>query len=219
VTRTSSSLNPGVSSRPYGSLVPVASQGGDEIRYIALIALVFLLTGCASSTATHHVTAAASTTAPGTSTVTDPAGNACASLDNAGYCPGDDPAPAPTPALSCHDPVESYPLYFKSGTTVQTVIAYLDLIATTGSGDLASGNLTSAESRVLDSADGALDGDSRDYAGQLATDSGNYSADEVLYNPATGPTDTTYTQRLEDDIAALVHDCPGAKAQAARMLG
>jgi hypothetical protein len=35
---------------------------------------------------------------PGTQTftpqVTDPAGNTCASLDSAGYCPGDDPAPA-----------------------------------------------------------------------------------------------------------------------------
>jgi hypothetical protein len=163
----------------------------------AIPAGLLLLTACGgSSTTTHHV-AVARSTAP--------------------------PAPAPSAALAsspvpltCQSPADPSGLYWKSGTTVQSVIADLLVMVTVDAGNIASGNLSSDDSRVLSSACGAFNSDGSG-SGQLANDASNFASDEDNYAPPNGPTDTSYSQRLDDDIAALANDCPGAKAQAVKL--
>jgi hypothetical protein len=52
-----------------------------------------------AATPSSHATTTASPAVAQATTVTDPSGMACAALDDAGYCPGDDPAP-PTPTVN-----------------------------------------------------------------------------------------------------------------------
>ena len=54
---------------------------------------VLALAACSGTPAVPHVKATAAQTTPAP-TFTDPAGNECLALDSAGYCPGNDPAPA-----------------------------------------------------------------------------------------------------------------------------
>jgi hypothetical protein len=65
------------------------------VAVIIVIGVVAAIAAPKSSTPTAASNPAA-TTAP--SSVTDPNGQTCVSLDSAGYCPGDDPTPAPTPS-------------------------------------------------------------------------------------------------------------------------
>ena len=60
--------------------------------------LVIPLTGCGSSNPSSAP--APSSSSPASNTVTDPAGNTCDSLDQAGYCPGNDPTPSASPTPS-----------------------------------------------------------------------------------------------------------------------
>lgn len=164
---------------------------------LAILAGLLLLTACGgSSTTTHHV-AVARTIAP--------------------------PGPAPSAALAsssqpltCQSPADPSGIFWKSGTTVQYVIADLLLVVTVDAGNIASGNLSSDDSRVLTAASGAFNPDGSD-SGQLADDASTFASDEYQYAPSDGPTDTSYSQRLDDDIAALANDCPGAKAQAVKL--
>jgi hypothetical protein len=184
---------------PYGSVISVDTTMGDDMRgyALAILAGLLLLTACGGSgTTTRHV-AVARTTAP--------------------------PSPAPSAALAssqqsltCQSPADTSGLYWKSGTTVQYVIADLLVMVTVDAGNIASGNLSSTDSRVLSDASGAFYPDGSD-SGQLANDASNFASDEGEYTPSNGPTDTSYSQRIDDDVAALANDCPGAKAQAVKL--
>jgi hypothetical protein len=83
VTITSPSLDVGVPSQPYGSFVPVASQGGNDMRFAVLLLVLLLAAGCggtATSTPTQSaVPSATSSTSPSPST---------------------SPTPTPTPTLT-----------------------------------------------------------------------------------------------------------------------
>ena len=61
---------------------------------LALAVPVLALAACGSTHATAAPPAAAASPVTQATTVTDPSGLACAALDGAGYCPGDDPAPS-----------------------------------------------------------------------------------------------------------------------------
>jgi hypothetical protein len=73
---------------------------------LGALVLLFVVIGIASggsktpaAAPSSHATATASPVVAQATTVTDPSGMACAALDDAGYCPGDDPAP-PTPTVN-----------------------------------------------------------------------------------------------------------------------
>ena len=63
---------------------------------LAVAAPILALAACGTQHATVTPAAATSPAATQATTVTDPSGLACAALDTAGYCPGNDPAPAPS---------------------------------------------------------------------------------------------------------------------------
>jgi hypothetical protein len=128
----------------------------------------------------------------------------------------DAPSAAPQ-TLTCHSQADPEGIYWQSSVTVQQVIGYVLAAMTLDAGNIASGNLSSNDSKILDNAGGAL----REVGGQettaLSNDTYTFGSDEEAYNPSGGPTDPSYTQRLIDDEQALVKDCPGAKAVAAKM--
>ena len=69
---------------------------------IGALVLLFVVIGVASGSKTPTVrpsSPATATASPAAKTFTDPSGMACVTLDTAGYCPGDDPAPA-TPTVN-----------------------------------------------------------------------------------------------------------------------
>jgi len=78
--------------------------GGRHLRPTGAIVLVLALAGCATSaTTTHHIAA------PSPTSVVDPNGVACASLDSAGYCPGDNPSnPTAAAALACSTQLQQW---------------------------------------------------------------------------------------------------------------
>jgi hypothetical protein len=127
-------------------------------------------------------------------------------------------APSAAPqTLTCKSQADPEGIYWQSSVTVQQVIGYVLATMTLDAGNIASGNLSSDDSKILDNAGGAL----REVGGQettaLSNDTYTFGSDEQAYNPSGGPTDPSYTQRLIDDEQALVKDCPGAKAVAAKM--
>ena len=65
---------------------------------ILLFTVIGIAAGGSSKTPASQPSSPAATASPATqaTTVTDPSGLACVSLDAAGYCPGNDPAPATT---------------------------------------------------------------------------------------------------------------------------
>jgi hypothetical protein len=63
-----------------------------------LLAAAILLGAAACSSGTTAAAPPPASSASASATATDPAGNTCATLDAAGYCPGNDPATATDPA-------------------------------------------------------------------------------------------------------------------------
>src|SRR5690348_1609870 len=67
------------------------------------------------------------------------------------------------------------------------------------------------DSKILDSAGGALQKVGGQETTALSNDAYTFGSDEQAYNPSGGPTDPSYTQRLIDEEQALVQDCPGGE--------
>ena len=127
------------------------------------------------------------------------------------------PSAAPQ-TLACTSQADPEGIYWQSSVTVKQVIGYVLAVMTLDPGNIASGNLSSTDSKILGNAGGAL----REVGGQdttaLSNDTYDFGSDEEAYNPPNGgQMDTNYTQRLVDDEQALVKDCPGARAVAAKM--
>jgi hypothetical protein len=177
-------------------------------RIFAVLLGGVLLAGCGSTvTTTVRVTQS-------------PAGSPSAAAGSPSAAAGSPSAAAGSPSaapLTCQSQADPEGIYWQSSVTVQQVIGYVLAAMTLDAGNIASGNLSSNDAKILDNAGGAL----REIGGQettaLSNDTYTFGSDEESYNPSGGPTDTSYTQRLIDDEQALVKDCRGAKAVAAKI--
>jgi hypothetical protein len=67
---------------------------------VLLFTVIGIAAGGGKTPASQPSSPPATTASPVAQTFTDPSGLACAAPDDAGYCPGDDPAPTPAPAVT-----------------------------------------------------------------------------------------------------------------------
>src|SRR5260370_787554 len=86
---------------PYTGPPPRKRHTARNVILICAGALAVIITaagiiGAATGGTRSPRTVTAAPAATTLTTVTDPSGQTCLSLDSQGYCPGDDPAPSPT---------------------------------------------------------------------------------------------------------------------------
>jgi hypothetical protein len=107
--------------------------------------------------------------------------------------------------LRCGSVVDSTG-YKRGPLTTNLAVAFLTrLRLSSGAADIPRGRPTSADTNTLDTMAVELMG----YSGsRLSDDAEAFAVAELNYNPG-GPVDTSYAQRLDEDILALQRDCPG----------
>ena len=183
-------------------------------RILWLAVLVLTLAAC--GTAGHPAASPSHSRSAATANpqVTDAYGQACAALDNQGYCPGDDPSPP----LECSTVIDS--TGWKNGPLTELrAIAFLAGYETHIAPAINAGTLDDTELHTL----GGLALDMKNYTGsQLSDDASQFASDEESYSqpgPSGGPQDTAYALPMLKDILQLVKDCPGAYSLSKQMFG
>jgi hypothetical protein len=207
---------------------------------VLLLAGAGLVAGCGggSPSATHTASAVAAASSPtAASQVTDPAGQACDSLDSTGYCPGDDPQATDPNGQTCasldqagycpgDDPLTCDTVIDPTGwangpLTEVRAIAIAAAVSDTDFVGIIEGTLTDTEMHLLNDAATELNQGSGS-SDQLGQDSTQFANDESSYannNGDTGPQDTAYGEPMTKDIIVLVKDCPHAYKLGKEMAG